>query len=117
MDLKYDNLMFELRVLAAFAQSCEIKISGGRRASCQRKQKKSIDQRAPVTRYRQVKELRAINIKLLENFYHSLNDVRNQNIPPHRTYYEISIPVVLEKLWNNRYNCHCNRFEQDFKAN
>ena len=45
---------------AAFARSCEIKIDAldhgrrsvaGRRARCQKKQKKSDDQRGPVTRY------------------------------------------------------------------
>ena len=42
----WPNLKFELRVLVAFARSCEIKVNGGRRARCQRKQKKPIDQRS-----------------------------------------------------------------------
>ena len=50
---------------AAFACSCEIKIDAldhgrgsiaGRRAGCQKKQKKSDDQGAPVTRYYLIKE-------------------------------------------------------------
>ena len=50
------NSKFKLRVFAVFARNCEIKVSVGRRARDQRKQKKSIDQRAPVTRYCQIKE-------------------------------------------------------------
>ena len=52
---------------AAFARSCESKIDAldhgrgsmaGRRVRCQKKQKKSDDQRGPVTRYYLIKEPR-----------------------------------------------------------
>ena len=36
--LNYDDLKFGLRVLEAFARSCEIKVSGGRWASCKKKE-------------------------------------------------------------------------------
>ena len=53
---------------AAFARSCEIKVNGrGSMVGCQvkyqKKQKKSNDQRAPVTRYYLTKETWSLDMK------------------------------------------------------
>ena len=50
------NFIFNLPkpVLAAFAPSCEIQVSGELSGEVSEKQKKSNDQRAPVTMYCQI---------------------------------------------------------------
>ena len=69
-------------MFAAFAPCVRLRLLAGRQVKCQRKQKKSNDQRAPVTRYHQIKEIRLLDMisYLVIGGLHFLGLPRYQNL-------------------------------------
>ena len=68
--LLIDMLILSGRVVAVFSRSCKIKVGGEWRGEVSEKgQKKSNDQRVPVTRYFQIKEPRSLDMNKKERWF------------------------------------------------